>query len=135
MRYLQAVLLAVTLCLAGVGSVAAQQQVSFSQWVAPWPTVVSAGRSGATLPDSLRRKVGYQHWKGAAIGAGGGAVLGTLLAFGLGVGCADCTLTTWDRTQAALLVTGAGSVFGFLVGLASPKYVWEAPLEAPSARE
>src|SRR4051812_19032082 len=107
MRYLQVVLLTVTLCLARIGSASAQQQVSFSQWVAPWPTVVSVGHSGATLPDSLRRKVGYQHWKGAAIGAGGGAVLGTLLAFGLGRGCADCTSTTWDRTQAALLVTGA----------------------------
>jgi hypothetical protein len=135
MRYPQAVPLALTLYLAGVGSAAAQQRVSFSQWEAPWRTVVPAGRSDATLPDSLRRKVGYQHWKGAAIGAGSGAVLGTLLAFGLGGRCADCSFTTWDRTQAALLVTGAGSVFGFLVGLASPKYVWEAPLEAPSAEE
>ena len=133
MRHLQAGLLAATLCLAIVASAAAQQEASFSRWAAPWPAATSAGPSGATLPDSVRYKVGYQHWKGAAIGGGVGAVLGTALAFGLAGKCADCTVTTGDRAQAALLVTGTGSVFGFLVGLASPKYVWEAPLEPPGA--
>ena len=133
MRHVQAGLLAATLCLAIVGSTAAQQQASFSGWAAPWPAATSAGPPGATLPDSVRHKVGYQHWKGAVIGGGVGAVLGTVLAFGLAGRCADCTLTTWDRAQAALLVTGAGSVLGFLVGLASPKYVWAAPRESPGA--
>ncbi len=133
MRHLQAGLLAATLCLVVVVSAAAQQQVSFSRWAAPWPEAMSAGPPGATLPDSVRHKVGYQHWKGAVIGGGVGAVLGTVLAFGLAGRCADCTLTTGDRAQAALLITGAGSVFGFLVGLAAPKYVWAAPLESPGA--
>ena len=133
MKDLRSALLAATLSLAVVGSAAAQQQVSFTRWAAPWPAVTSTGPSEAALPDSSRRKVGYQHWKGAAIGAGGGAVLGTVLAFGLGGECADCTLTTWDRAQAAFLVTGAGSVLGFLAGLASPKYVRAAPLESSGA--
>jgi hypothetical protein len=126
MRHLKYHVLAATLSLAAVGSAAAQQQVSFSRWAAPRPAAASIGRSAAPLPDSLRRKVGYQHWRGAAIGGGVGAVLGTALVFGVAGECDDCTVTTWDRAQAALLVTGASSVFGFLVGLASPKYVWEA---------
>ena len=134
MRHPRYYLLTAFLSLGAVGSVAAQQHVGFSRWAEPWPAVAPAGLSGATLPDSVRRKVGYQHWKGAAIGGGVGAVLGTVLAFGLAGECADCTLTTWDRTQAALLVTGASGVFGFLVGLASPKYRWEAR-EATGVRE
>ena len=133
MRHLQAGLVTTILALTMVATAAAQQQVSFSQWAAPLPGITSAGPSGATLPDSIRRKVGYQHWKGAAIGAGVGAVVGSLLAFGVPGGCSDCTITTGDRAQAALVVTGASSVFGFLVGLASPKYVWEVPLEASDA--
>ena len=133
MRPLRYVHLAAILSLGPLGGAAAQQQVSFSDWTASWPAVMSTSSTGATLPDSLRRKVGYQHWKGAAIGGGVGAVLGTVLAFGVAGGCADCTVTTRDRAQAALLVTGVTSVFGFLVGLASPKYVWEAPREAPAA--
>jgi hypothetical protein len=75
-------------------------------------------------------KVGYHQWKGAEIGAGVGAVLGSVLAFGLAGDCDYCTTSTGDRAPAALLVTGAGSVFGFLVGLGSPKYVWEVAPEA-----
>jgi hypothetical protein len=85
------------------------------------------------VPDSSRHKVGYQHWKGAAIGAGAGAVLGTVLAFGVAGECDDCTMTTWDRAQGPLVVTGAGSVFGFLLGLASPKYLRVPPVESPGA--
>jgi hypothetical protein len=29
--------------------------------------------------------------------------------------------------KAALVITGAGGVVGFLAGLASPKYVWVQP--------
>jgi hypothetical protein len=130
MRHVKYHLLTVALSLAAVGSAAAQQPVSFSRWAAPWPADVSTASPGVTLPDSVRRKVGYRHWRGAAIGGGIGAVLGTVLAFGVAGECADCTVTTWDRAEAALLVTGASSVVGFLVGLASPKYVWETPREA-----
>ena len=83
-----------------------------------------------SIPDSVRLRVGYQHWKGAAIGTGIGAVLGGALALGAGGGCADCTITTWDRAQAALVVTGAGGLVGFLAGLSSPRYVWVHPGDA-----
>ena len=48
-------------------------------------------------------------------------------------GSAAQAQTTGDRARAALVATGASTVFGFLVGLASPKYVWEVPLAAPAA--
>jgi hypothetical protein len=133
MHHLQVGLLAATLSFAAVGSAAAQHQVSFGEWAAPWRVHTTGHPAGAALPDSSRRKAGYQHWKGAAIGTAAGAVLGTVLAFGVAGECDDCTLTTWDRAQAALLVTAAGTVFGFLVGLASPKYVRDAPLEPHGA--
>jgi hypothetical protein len=92
----------------------------------PRPSVIPSMPSPSltSMPDSVRRRAGYQHWKGAAIGAGVGALLGTSLALGLD-GCSDCTTTTWDRAQAVMLITGIGGATGFLAGLASPKYVWE----------
>jgi hypothetical protein len=77
-----------------------------------------------TVPDSVRRRVGYQHWRGAAIGSAVGAIVGTALGVGVG-GCADCTVTSWDRVQAALAVTGIGGAAGLLAGLGTPRYVWE----------
>jgi hypothetical protein len=133
MRHLQAGLLAATLCLASVGQAVAQQQASFTRWSVSGPPLISEGLSGAMLPDSARRTVGYQHWRGAAIGGGVGAALGSAFAFGLAGRCADCTVSTWERVQTALLVTGVGSVLGFLGGLASPKYVWEAPPDTSGA--
>jgi hypothetical protein len=76
------------------------------------------------FPDSVRLRTGYQHWKGTAIGTGAGAVLGAIFALAAGTGCSDCTITTADRMGAALVVTGAGGLVGFLAGLASPKYIW-----------
>jgi hypothetical protein len=133
MRHLQAGLLAVTLCLASGGQAMAQQQASFTRWSVPGPPLTSEGLPGAMLPDSVRRTVGYQHWRGAAIGGGVGAALGSAFAFGLAGRCADCTVSTWERVQAALLLTGAGGVLGFLGGLASPKYAWEAQPDASGA--
>jgi hypothetical protein len=86
--------------------------------------------SPAGIPDSVRLRVGYQHWRGAAIGTGIGAALGGVLALVGGAGCADCTVTTADRAKVALVVTGAGGLVGFLVGLGSPRYVWVQPMEA-----
>ena len=92
----------------------------------PSPPIIlrDPSKDPASIPDSVRHRVGYQHWKGAAIGTGVGAVLGGALAVGGGVGCSDCTITTWDRAQAALVVTGVGAAVGFLAGLASPRYAW-----------
>jgi hypothetical protein len=76
------------------------------------------------IPDSVRLRVGHQHWRGAAIGTAIGAVLGGIVAIGAGAGCSDCATTTEDRVKAALVVTGGAGVVGFLAGLATPRYEW-----------
>ena len=87
-----------------------------------------------TLPDSIRMRVGYQHWRragiGLAIGAGVGALLGALAP----TGCADCDPPSRGETilTVGLLGAGAGGLVGFLAGLSSPKYVW---MMAPSSVE
>ena len=45
----------------------------------------------SSIPDSVRQKVGYHHWKGAAIGAGAGALAGLALALAAHGQCVDCT--------------------------------------------
>jgi hypothetical protein len=77
-------------------------------------------------PDSVRRKVGYQHWKGGAIGGSVGALAGLLLAVLAPRGCYDCTSNDSGTLEATLIGAGLGGAFGFLVGAASPKYRWEA---------
>ncbi len=74
------------------------------------------------IPDSTRRVVGYQHWKGAVIGATGGALIGALLGSRVLSRCSDCDMTDSDVLKASLVTAGLGGAFGFLVGLASPKY-------------
>jgi len=130
MKYLKASLLLLALWGGTPRSVTAQRQASFSRWAGPTLGPTRPDASGVLLTDSVRQRIGYQPWKGAAIGAGVGAVLGTALAFGLAGECDDCTVSTWDRAQGALLITGASSAFGFLVGLASPRYVWKPSAES-----
>jgi hypothetical protein len=77
------------------------------------------------VPDSIastRRLAGYQHWKGAAIGATSGAVLGALLGLRARTACSDCNMTGTDLVNVSLVTAGLGGAFGFLIGLASPKY-------------
>jgi hypothetical protein len=95
----------------------------------PDPNQLPATRRGraspdstALIPDSTRRLVGYQHWKGAAIGAGSGALVGALLGLRARTGCSDCNMTGSDVVKASLVTAGLGGAFGFLIGLASPKY-------------
>ncbi len=78
--------------------------------------------SPSALPESTRQRVGYQHWKGAAIGSGSGALLGVLLIFGVRGSCSDCSLTSADFLKMSALGAGFGGALGFLVGLTSPKY-------------
>jgi hypothetical protein len=82
MRVVQAVVVSTALALIFVANATAQQQVTFGEWTAPFSEVASAEPSSTTVPDSVRRKVGYQHWQGATIGATVGAVLGSVFAFG-----------------------------------------------------
>lgn len=76
------------------------------------------------IPDSVRRKVGYQHWKGAAIGGALGAVGGVVLALLVHAKCYDCTSDNPNVLEVGLMGAGLGGGFGLLVGAASPKYKW-----------
>lgn len=82
----------------------------------------------AIIPDSVRHLVGYQHWRGAGIGAAVGGLVGAVAGAALTSinDCADCE--SWSAGHAALVLgllgTGTGSVVGFLAGLSSPKYEW-----------
>jgi hypothetical protein len=87
-------------------------------------------RRAVIVPDSVRRKVGYQHWKGGAIGAAAGGVVGLLLGLASGA-CDDCSSNDSVLLEAALAGAGLGGAFGFLVGAASPKYRWETRHSAP----
>jgi hypothetical protein len=79
----------------------------------------------ASVPDSIRRKTGYQHWKGGAIGLGLGALGGLALALAAPNECADCTSDPASVTgKVTLIGAGLGGAFGFLVGLATPRYRW-----------
>jgi hypothetical protein len=79
-----------------------------------------------TVPDSVRKRTGYQHWRGAAIGLAVGGALGALTGAAAGDRCSDCGQTTAGSRAltVGLLGAGTGGVLGFLVGLASPKYAW-----------
>jgi len=73
-------------------------------------------------PDSGRKPVGYHHWEGTAIGAGGGALLTALLYLSVEDGCADCEGGKSFFLEAELISAGVGGVVGFLIGLGIPKY-------------
>ena len=77
-----------------------------------------------TVPDSVRRKVGYQHWKGGAIGGVLGALGGLALALGSSDHCDDCTSNPAPTGKVTLVGAGIGGALGFLAGLATPRYRW-----------
>jgi hypothetical protein len=87
----------------------------------------SGSRSAGALisvPDSVRQQVGYQHWKGGAIGAGAGALAGLGLALFTHGRCIDCASDSPDICHVTAIGAGIGGAFGFLVGLATPRYRW-----------
>jgi hypothetical protein len=78
----------------------------------------------ASVPDSIRRKTGYQHWRGAAIGGSVGALAGVVFALAAPNECDDCPSNGRPLGKATLIGAGLGGALGFLVGLASPRYRW-----------
>jgi hypothetical protein len=81
-----------------------------------------------SVPDSVRIRTGYQHWRGGALGLAVGGALGALTGAIAGFGqCDDCTEQP-SRGEAALTLgfigAGTGGLLGFLVGLTSPRYAW-----------
>jgi hypothetical protein len=125
MTRFSAVLLSAGICFAAGMPAYAQQAPKHA--APPGPTdqsAPSASIPGATIPDSIRQRVGYQHWKGAAIGGGLGALGGFVLALGAGGQCDDCSSDTAPIGKVTLIGAGIGSALGFLVGLASPRYRW-----------
>ena len=105
---------------ARVGVEASQSRLTSASHPAP---------QAVSIPDSVRKKVGYQHWRGAAICGAAGAVGGVLLALLARGQCSDCGANDPRVPEVGVVGAGLGGAFGFLVGAASPKYRW-VPIEA-----
>jgi hypothetical protein len=79
--------------------------------------------NSASVPDSLRQLVGYQHWRGGALGLTIGAALGVATgAIFMNGRCDDCSDQPSGALTGGLIGAGAGGLLGFFAGLASPKY-------------
>ena len=121
--------------LASRPGLAQEQPAGWATWNLP-TTAALPDSIAVSVPDSVRVRSGYQHWRKAALGGAIGGALGALtLAIGAGISsCVDC-----DRQPSAgsgalyggLIGAGAGGVIGFLMGLSSPKYTWVPSAEAP----
>jgi hypothetical protein len=88
------------------------------------PPHAAAPPAAVVIPDSIRQRAGYQHWKGAAIGGGLGALAGLALALAAHEQCSDCPSDSPNVGTVTLAGAGLGGALGFLVGLASPRYRW-----------
>ncbi len=129
-RQLARAVLALGVLALSSGHMHAQQHSrSFPSWLPVELTPSLAPGDTPSAPDSVRVRVGYQHWRGGALGAGIGGVVGALAGamIAANVKCYDCGDDT-SPGEGALLVgalgAGTGGVLGFLAGLASPRYVW-----------
>jgi hypothetical protein len=97
----------------------------------PDSTFMTSSPQLTSVPDSVRRRVGYQHWRGAGIGAAVGGLVGALtgaVLVSLTDSCSDCEGGQWSPGRGALVLgllgTGTGGVLGFLAGLSTPRYEW-----------
>ena len=131
MRFPCALLIAASFGSGWPGSAHAQQSVTTFEVEGGPPVAGELSQTAVAVPDSVRQKVGYQHWKGGAIGGALGAVAGLLLS-ALPIGCSDCSPHNSEVVRATFIGAGLGGAFGFLVGAASPKYKWQAA--APDTR-
>ncbi len=87
------------------------------------PPVSLAVRESLPVPVPMEKKpVGYHHWEGAAIGAGGGALLIALLYLSAGDSCSDCEGGGSYFLEAELIGAAVGGTLGFLIGLGVPKF-------------
>jgi hypothetical protein len=121
------VLAVIVVCLVAGSPLVAQQALRLSPG-APWTSLSPPRDLGplATEPGCIRRKTGHLHWKGAAIGGSLGALGGLSLALAAHDQCADCTSDTAPIGKVTLVGAALGGAFGFLVGLATPRYRWVA---------
>jgi hypothetical protein len=127
---LRAVLAAVIVLAFAEGAEAQAHTAAFPTWEFSLPLA----NTGIPIPvmaasDSIRVQAGYQHWRGAGLGAIiGGAIGGLTGALGEAMSRCDDCLTERSVGESALITgllgAGLGSVAGFLAGLSSPKYVW-----------
>ena len=123
MRFAPALLVSALLCSELPEGAHAQEAARFQTNIFPtW----QPSSDVLVRPDSVRRKIGYQHWRGGAIGGSVGALAGLLLAALAPGECDDCTRNDSGTLEATLIGAGLGGAFGFLVGAASPKYRWES---------
>ncbi len=130
MRHLGRALVALGILALSSGKLHGQQH---SQTFASWQSgdLRPSFLPGATVPgpDSVRVRVGYQHWRGAALGGGIGLVVGALAGAIIvaNTECDDCSDEVTPGEGALVVGTvgaGAGVVLGFLAGLTSAKYAW-----------
>jgi hypothetical protein len=124
-RFSYALLIAASFGSGWPGSAHAQQAVTTFESQGGPPVAAELSQTAVAVPDSVRQKVGYQHWKGGAIGGALGAVAGLLLS-AFPIGCSDCAPHDSEVVRATFIGAGLGGAFGFLVGAASPKYKWQA---------
>ena len=108
---------------------AQQQREPWVSWNLSSPNEALPAPALIAVPDSTRVRSGYQHWRGAGLGAVLGAGLGALtgaIAGGI-TSCDDCSQQPTAGRGAlygGLVGAGVGSILGFVVGLSSPKYRW-----------
>jgi hypothetical protein len=115
--------------------VAQEQPTQWVGWSLPVAVSTLPDPAATTVPDSVRVRSGYQHWRGAGLGALAGGALGALAGAVAGgiTSCDDCSQQPSAGTGAlygGLIGGGVGGVVGFLVGLSSPKYTWVPEAEA-----